>query len=103
MSYLDSLPLTAKDIAQETERDPVLAKVKQHILSGWPKYVPDEALKPYAKRKLDLTVEEGCVHWGFRVVIPEKLQSRLLAEIHDSHWGMVKMKSLQKLILVAYT
>ena len=79
VSYLDTLPLTAKDIAQETERDPVLAKVKQHILSGWPKYVPDEALKPYAKRKLDLTVEEGCVHWGFRVVIPEKLQSRLLA------------------------
>lgn len=96
VSYLDSLPLTAKDVAQETERDPILARVKQHMLSGWPKYVPDEALQPYMKRKFDLTVEDGCVHWGFRVVIPEKLQSRLLSELHDSHWGMVKIKSLSR-------
>lgn len=32
--------------------------------------------------------------WGFRVVIPEGLQSRLLSELHDSHRGMLKMKSL---------
>lgn len=79
-SYLDSLPVTAKDIATETESDPVLAKVKHHVLSGWPKYIPEEALQPYMKRKFDLTVEDGCVLWGFKVVIPERLQSRLLSE-----------------------
>lgn len=96
VSYLDSLPLTAKDVAQETQTDPVLAKVKQHILSGWPKHVPDETLQPYVRRKFELTMENDCVHWGFRVVIPEKLQSRLLSELHESHWGMVKMKSLSR-------
>lgn len=96
VSYLDSLPLTAKDIAQETQKDPVLAKVKQHVMSGWPKHVPDEALQPYVRRRYELTMENDCVHWGFRVVIPEKLQNRLLSELHDSHWGMVKMKSLSR-------
>lgn len=42
VSYLDSLPITAKDKAQETHRDPVLAKVKQYVLSGWPKFAADE-------------------------------------------------------------
>ncbi len=83
VSYLDSLPLTAKDIATKTERDPALAKVKQHILSGWPKYVTDVALQPYVKRKFDLAAEDGCVHWGLRVVIPAKLQSRLLSELQQ--------------------
>ena len=96
VSYLDSLPITAKDVAQETDRDPVLSKVKHYVLTGWPKYISDETLQPFVKRKFDLTVENDCVLWGFRVVIPEKLQRRLLLELHESHWGMVKMKSLSR-------
>lgn len=96
VSYLDSLPLTAKDIGQETQKDPVLAKVRDHILAGWPKHVPDESLHPYAKRKFELTIEDDCVHWDFRAVIPDKLQNMLLSELHESHWGMVKMKSLSR-------
>lgn len=93
ISYLDSLPITAKDIAYETQRDPVLAKVKQYVLSGWPKYVSEEVLQPYVNHKFELTVEMDCVLWGFRVVIPEKLQDRLLSELHENHWGIVKMKA----------
>ncbi|KAF7645691.1 hypothetical protein LDENG_00200260 [Lucifuga dentata] len=57
------------------------------------KYVPEEILQPFVKRRFELTVEDDCIVWGFRVVIPETLQSRLLSELHDSHWGMVKMKA----------
>lgn len=96
VSYLDSLAITAKDVAQEMDRDPVLSKVKHYVLRGWPKFIPDETLQPFVKRKFDLTVENDCLHWGFRVVIPENLQNRLLSELHESHWGMVKMKSLSR-------
>lgn len=57
----------------------------------------------YVKRNSDLTVEDGCVHWGFRVVILEKLQSSLLSELHDTLRHGENEASLQKLILVDYT
>jgi hypothetical protein len=31
-----------------------------------------------------------------RVVIPNKLQERILKELHDSHLGIVKMKALSR-------
>lgn len=44
---MDKLPLTATDIVKETENDPLLSRVKHCILSGWPKYVTDDMLKPF--------------------------------------------------------
>ncbi|CAB4028416.1 Transposon Tf2-9 poly, partial [Paramuricea clavata] len=35
--------------------------------------------------KSELTVHQGCILWGMRVVIPSKLQERILRELHDSH------------------
>ena len=34
--------------------------------------------------------------WGLRVVIPPKLRSGVLRELHSSHLGMVKMKTLAR-------
>nr|XP_055061179.1 uncharacterized protein K02A2.6-like [Misgurnus anguillicaudatus] len=96
LSYLDELPVTAVDIAQTTETDPVLKKVKDYVMSGWPKHIVEEKIKPYFAKKFELSVEHDCLLWGYRVVIPETLRDRLLAELHDSHWGMVKMKSLAR-------
>uniref|UniRef100_A0A8C9TGR2 Gypsy retrotransposon integrase-like protein 1 n=1 Tax=Scleropages formosus TaxID=113540 RepID=A0A8C9TGR2_SCLFO len=96
VSYLEELPVTANQIAQETEADSVLKRVKEHVMCGWPKHISEEVLKPYFSKKFELSVENGCLLWGYRVVIPEKLHDRLLAELHDSHWGMVKMKLLAR-------
>lgn len=96
VAFLDDLPVTAREIAKETDKDPVLKVVKQLVLTGWPKHVQDEALKPYFQRKFELTIEDDCLLWGLRVVIPEKLKGRLLSELHEHHWGIVKMKSLAR-------
>ena len=34
--------------------------------------------------------------WGSRVVIPPKHQAQLLAELHEGHLGIVKMKALAR-------
>ncbi|XP_056612166.1 uncharacterized protein K02A2.6-like [Triplophysa dalaica] len=96
VSYLDDLPVTATEIAQETEMDSVLTQVKEHVMRGWPKHCPDDMFKPYFSKRFELSVEQGCLLWGYRVLIPKTLQGRLLAELHDNHWGMVKMKSLAR-------
>ena len=35
-------PITARAIASETARDPILARIKQFTLSGWPEYLKEE-------------------------------------------------------------
>uniref|UniRef100_A0A3B3XNZ2 Gypsy retrotransposon integrase-like protein 1 n=1 Tax=Poecilia mexicana TaxID=48701 RepID=A0A3B3XNZ2_9TELE len=96
VSYLDELPITAREIAKETDKDPVLKVVKQLVLTGWPKHVQDELLKPYFQRRFELTVEDECLLWGLRVVVPKKLRDQLISELHEHHWGIVKMKSLAR-------
>ncbi|XP_063544559.1 uncharacterized protein K02A2.6-like [Cydia strobilella] len=88
-----NLPVTLNELRQHTERDTVLQKVINFISNGWPKKVSDEALKPYYLCRLQLSYENGCVMRGHKVVIPVKLQSVILAEVHQSHLGIVKTKA----------
>ena len=41
-SDLDELPLDSKDISRHTRRDPVLARVLEYTLIGWPNHVTEE-------------------------------------------------------------
>ena len=56
----------------------------------------DKSLSPYQSKKSELTVEGGCVLWGMRMIIPVKLREQLLSELHSSHFGISKMKSIAR-------
>ena len=93
------LPVCADDVKNATEKDPVLKQVLAKIKTGWPKtgaHLPSE-LQPYFNRRLQLTVHEGCILCGLKVVIPSALRKRVLEEIHDGHTGIVKMKSMARI------
>lgn len=94
-SVLCDLPLNYKDIALSTKSDPVLARVLDFIMNGWPETVNDD-LKVYQRRKLELTCEDGCILWGSRVVIPSKHRAQALEELHSQHFGIVRTKSLAR-------
>ena len=79
-------------VAKETQRDPNLARVYKAILKSWSERPEGEKL--YHNRRNELSIHQGCVLWGSRVVIPSKLQARILTELHDSHFGIVKIKAL---------
>ncbi len=83
-TVLNDLPVTAQDIATATRKDPILSKVYEYTLTGWPQQV-DEQFKPYFHCKLELSVECGVVLWGIRVCVPAALQERALTEIHSEH------------------
>lgn len=86
-----------KQIARETGRDKELAQVTKYIMLGWPhrKNIPD-GLRKYETRKDELIIEENCLMWGYRVIIPEKLQEKVLSELHATHAGIVRMKSIAR-------
>lgn len=93
-TVVDQLPVTAETIAKATNKDIVLTKVYEYTLSGWPKHCEEEELKPYWTRRLELSLENGCILWGRRVIIPQQCQQHILNELHDCHTGMSRMKSL---------
>ena len=95
-SGLEELPIDAKDISRETRRDPVLARVLNYTLMGWPNYVTSDELKAYFTRRHELSVDQGCVLWGMRVIIPPSLRNRLLQELHEEHPGIVAMKTIAR-------
>jgi hypothetical protein len=92
----DRIPVTARAIASETARDPVLARVKQLALSGWPQYMKEEEIQPYFQRRTELSVDQDCVLWGTRVVIPMSLRPNLLLDLHSNHMGIVRMKAMAR-------
>ena len=71
--------------------DPILSKVVTFVQQGWPNQVQSD-LKPYHIRKDELTLEANCLLWGRKVIVPEKLQSKVLEELHTGHPGVVRMK-----------
>ncbi|XP_064402603.1 uncharacterized protein K02A2.6-like [Halichondria panicea] len=95
ISMLESLPVTAREITSWTEKDPVLSRVRRMLASGW-RDNTDAELKPYQQRHTQLSLHDGCVMWGSRVVIPPPGRERILEELHEGHPGISKMKSLAR-------
>ena len=74
----------------------MLSRVVEYTMTGW---ADDEnpAIQTYYQRRNELTVEDGCLLWGIRVLIPGSLRERVLQELHEGHPGIVRMKSLAQL------
>lgn len=87
--------MTSKQVRAATRRDPVLARVLEHITKGWPASVPKD-LSSFFSKWPELMVESGCVLWGRRVVIPSSLRGKLLKELHKEHMGASRMKTLAR-------
>ncbi|XP_034549867.1 uncharacterized protein K02A2.6-like [Notolabrus celidotus] len=96
LEMLSETPVKAAQIKQWTERDPVLSQVKIFLLQGWPRVVDNEDLRPYATRKSELSLQDGCVFWGSRVIVPPPGRSQIVEELHESHPGVSRMKSLAR-------
>ncbi|XP_061774106.1 uncharacterized protein K02A2.6-like [Nerophis ophidion] len=93
--HLEEAPLSEKQISKATRKDTELSKLHRYIMEGWPKEIPDE-LRVYYRKRDELSVEQGCVLWGTRVIVPAKMRGAVLKEIHDGHPGIVKMKTIAR-------
>jgi transposase InsO family protein len=98
-SYVNELPVEAKQIALATRNDPILAKVTDHVRSGWPAHCTDENLRPYFNRRMEISVDQDCLLWGYRVIIPPCYRQKLLQELHMTHPGIVRMKAMSRSFL----
>ena len=78
----------------------MVAKALLLTKNGWPiNRCADHDLKPYLHtrtRKHELSVEQGCLMWGLRTVIPPSLRQTILAELYEGHPGIACMKSIAR-------
>lgn len=48
-------------------------------------------LQPFLKRHDELSVQDDCLMWGARIVVPPKLQRKVTEELHVTHPGISQM------------
>lgn len=101
MEFLDSSPVSVGQIRRWTSVDPVLSQVYRHVRDGWP--ASGDALgpdfQPYKSRIGELSVEDGCVLWGARVVVPPQGRADVLRLLHEGHPGESRTKMLARMYL----
>ena len=96
LEHLANVPLAASQIKSMTDRDPILTKVKQFTQTNWPNTVSDHQLQPYWHRRNEISVEDGILLWGSRVIVPPQARNRVIEEAHAAHIGITRMKSLTR-------
>ena len=77
-----------------TQEDDELVLLKHTITNGWPnsiKEVPPE-IQAYWTFCEELTIEDGLVLKGTRIVIPKSKHKQVLTMIHKGHLGLGKCK-----------
>lgn len=65
------------------------------VRNGWPSNCKTD-VKEFFIKKHELTLEKGVLMWGHRAIIPFRFRQTLLNEIHCSHMGIVRTKSLAR-------
>lgn len=77
---------------EETNKDEILTELREVIIQGWPKCRKElpVPLLPYWAFRDELSIEDGLVIKGERVVIPKSMQEYVLSKIHEAHQGIVK-------------
>ena len=94
--HLSSTCITAAHIKQWTNTDPILSQVKRFLMTEWPDKLPEKQFTPYNIRRNELSLLDGCILWGTRVVVPPPGRKQVLQELHETHPGISRMKSLAR-------
>ncbi|UYV73818.1 K02A2.6-like [Cordylochernes scorpioides] len=96
---MNEVPFSFQDVAFETKRGKTLAIVLRNVQEDtWksPKFTKKNPLSPYYKVRNELSVDFGCLQWKERIVIPPKLRSQILIDLHEMHFEIVKMKIIAR-------
>ena len=96
LSQLEALLVTAANVKRETAEDSLMCRAIERVTNGWKDRCDEPDLLPYFRRRDDLGLHDGVLFWGRRVVIQQTLRTKFLAELHNGHPGMVRMKQLAR-------
>lgn len=91
LHQIKQLPITAENIAHETQKDLHLGKITQQLEAG-----QDLSRLGYKAPEVNYGLGSGCLVFEHRVVIPPVFRKAILDELHTAHLGIVKMKGMAR-------
>ena len=73
-----------------TQLDRTMSDLKALIMDGWPNHRSDlpQSVTPYFTYRDELTVQDGIVLRGERVVIPTSMRPEIIQKVHAGHMGI---------------
>ena len=79
-----------ENLLKQTNNDKTMTTLKTIITNGWPedKTQVAENIRPYFKHRDELSIHDGLVYRGERVLIPQALRPAMREEILSSHIGI---------------
>ncbi|KAL6455308.1 hypothetical protein MHYP_G00362590 [Metynnis hypsauchen] len=93
---MENLPASTaylEELRDQLQRDSVCARVMQLCAEGWPAHgINEPALKLYWTERALLTVQDGLLLKGQRLVIPSTMRNDVLNKLHEGHQGEVKCR-----------
>ena len=99
-AVMSALPITDKrllEIKQAQSDDATCQNIQEYCMHRWPdkaKLGPEE--KMYLQVAADLTIQQGLLLKGSRLVIPVAMQKTILGKIHEGHQGITKCRERAK-------
>ena len=96
LNHLAESVIHAPQIKTWTDQDPILSCVCRLVLTGWSSSIHSPELQPFTQCYTELSVIDGCLLRGSRVIIPPQGREYVLSQLHDTHPGISRMKGLAR-------
>ena len=83
-------PTHLESLQEETKVDPALAELSDFIITGWPEITQDlpQHLHPYWCFRYELTILNGLIMKGNRIVILTSMLAGTLKRLNNAHQGL---------------
>ena len=98
VQYLPATEDRLEDIRVQQHQDEVTRRLIDYCPEGWPErsQLPG-ILKPYWAVRHELTIQQGLLMKGNRLVIAVSMRMDILERIHEGHQGIVKYRERAKI------
>lgn len=88
-----------EELRQQAAQDHEYQQLLSVILNGFPQHkqqLPDNCRRFWSVRE-HLSVDDGLIVYGCRLLIPTTLRPKILSDLHKSHQGLVRTKQRARL------
>lgn len=92
INIIETLPLTVEDLARATAADSSVKVLFQGLKNG--KTV--EGKDRFGIDQSEVSSQQGCIMRNIRVYVPPELRPKVLNELHSTHFGSTRLKSLAR-------
>ena len=92
MEILQRPPVNARDIRRWTD----CTQFRHECRTSFYRLLEEKEMQPFNNRKDKLSVQDGCVLWGSRVLVSKVGHEKVLDELHEGHPRVSRMKGLAR-------